>query len=268
MQITYNPDLVLTREHTAEEIENYTGSFCGFVLLNEPQYDLADLAERLHQQGISIVPFGENEAPIQDVMLDVPGAMVTISLIPEPIPDGEAEAAAKHARWNGAKEAAERHQGHLMVAVLPDTLSAMDAGRLYCQILSAALEDRKALAVYTSGTVLAPEQFQQQTIQAVDGFPLENLIFVGTYSRDGGNCGYTVGLDAFGKDELEILDSNQSMEQIDDILRDCAKQILIKNMPARWHFTVEINGALWEGRRRDGVMVEGHSIQLTHLFSV
>ncbi len=267
MQIDYNPDLILTQEHTEEEIQNYTGSFCGFVLLNEPEYDLIALAERLHQQGIAVLAPGENKALVQDLMLDVQGAMVTISMISEPIPDGEAEAAAVFALWDGAKEAAEHHKAHLMIAVLPDTLSAMEAGRLYCQILSTALDATQVLAVYTSGTVLEPKQFQQQTLQSTDGMPLENLIFVGTYTCDGGNCGYTVGMDAFGKDELELLDSTESVERIAYILRECAKQILTKDAPASWYLTIDLDGVVWEGRRKDGVMVEGHSIQLTHLFS-
>ena len=267
MQIEYNPDLILTQEHTAAEIRNYTGSFCGFVLLREPQYDLAALAERLQKQGIAVTASGAKTAFVQDLMLDVSGAMVTISLFPEPIPDGEAEAASVHAKWDGAQAAAENHKAHLMIAVLPDTLSAMDAGHLYCRILSAASQAPQALAAYTSGTILAPAQFQQYWEQSADALLLDTLIYIGTYSRDGGNCGYTVGMDAFGKDELEILDCEEPFIAIEYILQECAKRILTDEIPTGWYFTADMNGITWEGRRRDGVMVEGHSIQLTRLFS-
>ena len=45
-----NPDAVLTEEHSAMEKRNYTGSFCGFILLDSPGYNLTALADRLKQQ--------------------------------------------------------------------------------------------------------------------------------------------------------------------------------------------------------------------------
>ncbi len=273
MQIEYNPDLILTQEYTEAEVQNYTGSFCGFVLLKS-SYHLQALTERLQKTyNIAAAPNGMDFCDsmqdfMQDLMLDVPGAMVTVSFMNEPIPEGEAETAAMHAVWEGANHAAKTHTAHLMIAVLPDTMSAIDAGKLYSRIISAALEDDAVLAVYTSGTILEPMQFCQHTAEAGDLLPLDNLIFIGTYVREGGNCGYTVGLDAFGKDELEILDSNESSESVAYVLRECANIILTDNLPSQWYFTAEIDGITWEGRRKDGVMVEGHSIQLTHLFSV
>lgn len=276
MQLEYNPDLVLTQEHTEAEVQNFTGSFCGFVLLREVAYDLGAFAERLKKVwGIAMLPSfagllrdedtadGDwiTDAP-RDLMLDVPGAMVTVSFMEQPVPDGEAEYAAAHAVWPESMQAAKQHAAHLMIAVLPDHMSAMDAGMLYCRILSTALEDEHALAVYTSGTILEPKAFQQYTAQAVDALPMENLIFVGTYTREGGNCGYTVGMDSFGKDELEVLDCAESAEQIGHILRVCAQKMVMENTPAQWYITVDVDGQQWEGRRKDGVMVEGHSLQL------
>ena len=272
MQIVYNPDLILTEKHTEAEVQNYTGSFCGFVLLNG-NYDLAALEKRL-QRDYNIATqrnnaedmfadmFIDRDAGVQDLMLDVPGAMVTVSFMNEQIPEGEAESAAMHAEWGGAQSAASEHKAHLMIAVLPDTMSAHDAGILYCRILSASLEDGAVLAVYTSGTVLEPMQFCHNTAKSGNILPLDNLIFVGTYVREGRMCGYTIGLDAFGKDELEILDCAESTDIIRHVLRTCADKMIHENKSAAWYITLDVDGTQWEGRRKDGVMVEGHSLQL------
>ncbi|MBQ6853198.1 MAG: hypothetical protein IJO07_03360 [Peptococcaceae bacterium] len=260
MQIDYNPDLALTHEHTAAEVQNFTGSFCGFVLLKRG-YNIQTLSERLrHQYGIEMWPSHTGDVLIQDFMLDVPGAMVTISLIDLPIPDAEAEAAAVHAAWQGAAAAAKQHAAHLMIAVLPDTMPAFDAGKLYCSMISAAVDDEAVLAVYTSGTIMDPLQFRQPAEEAAA--LLDKLIFVGTYVREGGTCGYTVGMDAFGKDELEILDCAGSVETVARVLRMCAYKLIEENKAAGWYTAIEVDGAVWEGRRKDGVMVEGHSLQL------
>ena len=181
MQITYNPDLILTQEHTDAQVQNFTGSFCGFVLLHG-DYDLHALAKRLQNKYdiIAAEDEGFSDEFGQDLMLSVPGALVTISFIDEAIPEGEAEAAAINAVWPDAQVAVCQHTAHLMIAVLPDTMQALDAGRVYCTILSAALEDDAALAVYTSGTILEPKQVQQHMAEAGDGLPFDNLICVGT----------------------------------------------------------------------------------------
>ena len=264
----YNPDLILTEAFSAEEERNYTGSFCGFVLLDNESYSFLQLRERLQQW--EIAPLADSfldDAMMTDtdLIFEVPGAMITVSLMKEPIPDGEAEAAALHALWQDAQSVVKAHTAHLMIAVLPRELHAMDAGRLYSRMVSACLDDPHAKAVYTSGTILSPEAFQKETTYMTpDSLPIRNLIYVGTYQCEGGNCGYTVGMDAFGRDELEVLDSALSKETIAHYLYQIAALLLSEQQPAQWYFTVSVNGLEWEARRKDGVMVEGHSMQLQH----
>ncbi len=50
MKLECDPMAVLTEEHSAAEQRNYTGSFCGFVLLDRATYDLHRLAARLKQR--------------------------------------------------------------------------------------------------------------------------------------------------------------------------------------------------------------------------
>ena len=127
-------------------------------------------------------------------------------------------------------------------------------------MISAAVDDEAVLAVYTSGTIMDSLQFRQHTEEAAA--LLDKLIFVGTYVREGGTCGYTIGMDAFGKDELEILDCAEPAETVARVLRMCAYKLIEENKATGWYTAIEVDGAVWEGRRKDGVMVEGHSLQL------
>ena len=61
-----NPDAVLTEEHSAMEKRNYTGSFCGFILLDSPGYNLTALADRLKQQW-GIAP---EESPKEQIFVE------------------------------------------------------------------------------------------------------------------------------------------------------------------------------------------------------
>lgn len=276
MQFVQGRDDILLQEHTESEIRNYTGSFCGFVLLNTDTYDLPALQNRLELQWNIAFPHSKEQSQekehivndiIQDIVLDLPGAMVTVSFLNEPIPQEEIIVAAAHALWPEAELAARTHCAHLMIAVLPADMLAMDAACFYCKVMSSALDAANAVAVYTSGTILDPIQFQFVTAQMVtlQRLPLENLFYIGTYTREGKYCGYTVGMDAFGRDELELFDYDESEVKLVEILQQCIYKLLAENGTAKWYFTLELEDGIWEGRRKDGVMVDGHSIQLTKI---
>ena len=259
-------NLVLTEAHSAEEVRNYTGSFCGFVLLSHSNITVTELYKNLKTQwGIEPLANGFNMSTPMDLMFDVPGAMVTVSLIEEPIPDHEAEMAAHYANWDGAQNAAQDHKAHLMVAVMPRELTPVACAILYCKVLSSCIagtDVNNILAVYSSGMIVSPEYWRQAT-QAIDrnGVPWDVLIHVGTYAGDNGNGGYTVGLDAFGKDELEILDCAESEAEIRRVLLFGAKQIIEQDTQTGWYLRIVCDDVVWEGRRKDGKRVEGHSIQ-------
>ena len=76
-----------------------------------------------------------------NLVFDIPGAMVAIGFMPAPVPDGEAERfAANNYMWPEAVEVTKQHTAHLMVAVLPREMAAIDAGKTYVKIISSCLE--------------------------------------------------------------------------------------------------------------------------------
>lgn len=296
MRVENDADAVLTEEHTKEEQRNYTGSFCGFVLLDTNQYDLTALEQRL-QQRWGIVPAASPEdkitveggqtgdwldellteenvdiltAPeIQDgnLVFDIPGAMVAIGFMPAPIPDGEAERfAAGNYDWPDAVKVTKQHVAHLMVAVLPRELTPLEAGKTYVKIISSCLEAPEAIGVYTSGTVLEPAFYQDVTAIMEQGeLPVLNWIYIGLYKNEAGNHAYTIGMDAFGKDELEVLNSSHSLEELWNLLFDIAYYVLADDVTLKdgetIGFTAEQKLPM---KRGDGVAVEGHSIQIAY----
>ena len=289
-----NPTAVLTETHSAMEKRNYTGSFCGFVLLDKQEYNLTALAERLEQRwGIVPEVYAEEqitveggeegdwleqllaeesvdiltEPDIQDgnLVFDIPGAMVTVGYMPTPIPDGEAERFAKNnTSWPDAVRIAATHAAHLMVAVLPRDMAPVEAGKTYVKLISSCLEGEHAVAAYTSGTVLEPAFYQRITEEMERGIlPIDNWIYFGAYQNETGNNAYTIGMDAFGKDELEILGSRHKAEELRAFLFDVAYYVLEGDITLlsgeTIGFTKEQKFSL---KRGDGVAVEGHSIQI------
>ena len=287
---------VLTEVHSAEEQRNYTGSFCGFVLLREAAYDLSALADRLAQRwGIVPQESGMDNITVEggesgdwldqllaeesvdvltapdiqegNLVYEVPGAMIAVGFVAEPVPDGEASrSAAGNTEWPAATEVAAQHKAHLMIAVLPSDMAPLEAGKTYVKIISSCLEDANATGVYTSGTVLEPQAYQQETARMEQGIlPMTNWIHVGVYTNESGNNAYTLGMDAFGYDEFEIFGSSRTAEELTSVLRKAAQHVLETDRP----LTVEnayttADGHRLYGSRKDGVAVEGHSYQLTY----
>ena len=289
-----NPDAVLTEEHSAMEKRNYTGSFCGFILLDKPEYNLTALAERMKQRwGIAPETSPEEQVYVEggedgdwldqllaeesvdvltapeihdgNLVFDMPGAMVAIGYMPEPVPEGEAERFAKNSYfWPGAAQAAAGHAAHLMIAVLPRDMAPVEAGKTYVRIMSSCLEDKNAIAAYTSGTVLEPAFYQKVTDEMQQGkLPVYNWIYFGTYQNENGNNAYTIGMDAFGKDELEILASKRSDEEMRSFLYDVAYYVLEGDITLKSGETIGFtDDQKFLMKRGDAVAVEGHSVQI------
>ena len=296
MKLECDPMAVLTEEHSAAEQRNYTGSFCGFVLLDTATYDLRSLAERLKQRW-GMVPETAEQAQITieggqagdwleqllaeetvdiltepdiqegNLVFDIPGAMIAVSFEPSPVPDGEAERyAANNYFWPEAVTVTKGHKAHLMIAVLPRDMVSLEAGKTYVKIITSCLDAENAIGVYTSGTVLEPAFYRNGTAAMEQGeLPLLNWLYFGVYQNESGSNGYTIGMDAFGKDELEVLGSQHTPEEVRTFLFEAAYYVLETDATLKTGETIGFAaGQQYALKRGDGVAVDGHSVQIAY----
>ena len=189
----------------------------GFVLLKENRFDSAAFLHTLQQEW-GITP-DDDGMPLSGEMLtfNIAGNLCAVSLMPAPIPDGEAEESAVYNYyWPEAVEAARQHQAHLLVAVMPTgDGTALERMRLYSKIVSSCLADANALGVYTSGTVFAPNFYRSLCDEMRNGqLPVPVWVFIGLYGSEEGSSAYTIGLEQFNKMELEILASRHDVSEL------------------------------------------------------
>ena len=101
------------------------------------------------------------------------------------------------------------------------------AARLQVKLVCAACGQDGVLGIYANGTVYQPEFYLEAAQMMEDGsLPLLNLVWPGLYRREGGLCAYTEGLRAFGKDELEVLDTRAEPEDLRGFVLDIASYVL------------------------------------------
>jgi hypothetical protein len=148
--------------------------------------------------------------------------------MPDPIPYEEAEqSAATNYLWPDAVTVTKSHTAHLVVFVLQQEQPALEAGKLLVKVCDACLAQENAIGVYTRGTVIEPSFYRKVAAIMHEGeLPIVNLIFIGLYRTENGCGGFTFGMNAFGKNEIEVLDSEQSLDKLRNFLIDIANYCL------------------------------------------
>lgn len=231
----YDPDEdVEELEDDADEEEtDRKGSFAGSVLLSKAEWDKEQLIRDLREEW-SIVDEepdeGDEDVENSDdaVVMRVGNMMLIVTLFHGHIPDNEAEINAENNyMWPEAVEVAKAHKAHIMVAVLGEEEKLLERGKLFTKAMAVCCKQKYATGVYTSGVVFEP-RFYEGLADMIkeDELPIFNWIWFGLYRSEGGLNGYTYGMDVFGKEEMEVLNTDAEPEELRDFLASLASYVL------------------------------------------
>lgn len=254
--------------------EEKIGSFVGFVLLSSPDLDLERLKRDLYEDWAITVPDidGDEERAAWEhgnLVFETDGMLAVISLMPTPVPAGEAEYYAEgNYYWKGAVDAAREHQAHIMTAVMPkETPDPIEAGKLFVKLNASCLKQDNAMAVYTSGTVFQPEMYCQVALDmhtTEHTLPILDWIYIGMYKTDEGMNGYTYGMAAFGKDEVEVIGSKAQPSELHEFIFRITSYILYEDVLLGDGMTIGFSeDEKLPVTKSQGVSVEGESLKIS-----
>ena len=219
-------------EDSGNERKDRTGGFIGFVLLKEAKWDKKAILRTLREDwGITPDDTGEDPAEDEDenaAVFWVNGTMCAYSLMPAPVPGGEAERfAAANYFWKEAVEVTGTHTAHLLISVMGNAKDPVGAAKLFTALAASALSQPEVLGIYTSGTVFQPDFYLKvaEDMKAGD-LPVMDWVYIGLYRGKKGACGYTYGLETFGREEMEIIDSAKEPGEIMEFLYDLCIYLL------------------------------------------
>ena len=217
-------------EAEAEDENDHTGVFTGFVLLSKGKWDKEQFIRDMQEKwDIPVDEYDASEEKADDALVfEVGDMLAAVSLAEYPIPDGEAEANAENNyMWEDAVKTAKAHRAHLMVAVLGKEENLMEKGRLFTKVVAACCRQKYATGIYTSGVVFEP-RFYEGFADMIknDELPIFNWIWFGLWQNEKGLNGYTYGMEAFGKDEMEVLGTNADPNDLRDFLASLASYVL------------------------------------------
>lgn len=207
------------------------GVFLGFVLLEKAHWDKGRLIADLKAEWDIDVPEEDKDDRKDngDSLVFEAGDMIAaVSLMHGPVPGGEAEDTAENNyMWPDAVKAAQSHAAHIMVTVLGKETDVRLRGQFFVKLAAACCRQPGVLGVYTSGVVFEPSFYADMAGVMKEGeLPLNNWIWFGLHRREGGVCGYTYGMDVFGKEELEVLDADADPLAVREFLVSLAGYVI------------------------------------------
>lgn len=216
-----------------EEETDHKGSFAGSVLLSKAEWDKEQLIRNLREEW-GIVDEEPDEGDEDDensddaVVMRVGGMMLIVTLFHGHIPDNEAEINAENNyMWPEAVEVAKAHKAHIVVAVLGEEEKLLERGKLFTKAMAVCCKQKYATGVYTSGVVFEPRFYEGLAdMLKEDELPIFNWVWFGLYRSEGGLNGYTYGMDVFGKEEMEVLNTDAEPEELRDFLASLASYVL------------------------------------------
>ena len=231
----YDPDEDVEdlEDDADEEKTDRKGSFAGSVLLSKAEWDKEQLIRNLREEW-GIVDEEPDEGDEDDensddaVVMRVGGMMLIVTLFHGHIPDNEAEINAENNyMWPEAVEVAKAHKAHIMVAVLGEEEKLLERGKLFTKAMAVCCKQKYATGVYTSGVVFEPRFYEGLAdMLKEDELPIFNWVWFGLYRSEGGLNGYTYGMDVFGKEEMEVLNTDAEPEELRDFLASLASYVL------------------------------------------
>lgn len=204
----------------------------GFILLTNEQFDVDELLNTLKVQWhIS----AENiEAKNETLVFSVGDFLCSLAVMPAPVPNSEAVHRAQGNYYcPDAVTIAKAHQAHLMLTVINQTQDAEIEGmKLYSKIAACCLRQANATGIYTSGTVFSADFYYKVCEQYLHGddIPLMVWVFVGMGQNENGNQLYTVGMEKFQKEEMEINNSQVDMQTLHTSLLSMCDYIITSGL--------------------------------------
>lgn len=221
------------------------GTFLGFILLKDSTFDTYEFMENYKQDWNK-----ELEGPEIDdgiIVCSSDNGHYTVSLLEEPLPLEEVVFdAEKNYRWEEAIKVAKLHKACLVISFItqdPDA-NLLENSKEFVRLMTTAANMKNAIGVNTLGSVFNPVKYRELalTYLKADLLPVPNLVFIGIYmGKYNTVCSYTIGLENFGKKEMEILESNKSPKEIYYFLLDVADFVIKENVTLKDGDTIKIN---------------------------
>lgn len=220
----------MAKDLNPSQEKSVLSNMLGFVLLKDANFDWPRFRKALADEWH--LNISNDEVKDGSVVLRINDMLVACSLMPNPVPDGEAEANAKNSVvWKNAQEEVAKHKAHCMIAIMSKNGTAVEQAELFAKVAAAMLSLKNAIGIYKYPTVYQA-QFYRDMAQSMNHgeFPTPIAIHVGMYLSEGKMNAYTSGMQFFGKDEIEVIGSLAQPGELYGFMLSVAEYVILEDI--------------------------------------
>ena len=201
-----------------------SGMRLGFVLFEKEEFDWDNFIKNLYNDW----QLTAQKHPEKNVLVfEFDSMIVACGFMLGPVGNNEAiENAKNNFLWPQAVEQAQKHRTHLVISVMKGE-DKIKQSIIYTKVATSALKLEGALGIYQWPTVFSPNNYIQiAQIIHHDELPIMNWVYFGLYPDEDCFSGYTMGLDHFGKKEIEVIKTKNSPEKLYDFLINISTYVI------------------------------------------
>ena len=212
---------------------NTTKPILGMILLEDANSMQIDkVVDELRDKWELSVDDKESDKEISILVID--NYSIAIANMPMPIPRDEIKSTAEYNYyWQDGVKEATKHRGHVILSIMDAGKNPVKENILFNKVAAAILNNSKALGVYIGGrTLLIKKDFYlaNTDMMSEQDLPLYNWIYFGIRQEKGKQSIYTYGLADFNKHEMEIINSNKSLEELSEIMFNMAHYVIASDV--------------------------------------
>ncbi|MDE7271438.1 MAG: DUF4261 domain-containing protein [Acetatifactor sp.] len=250
------------------------GVFNGFVLLADKSWD-KDKFKRDLEADWGLQPDydegdgsrHEDQSHCDALIIDLGSQRVAVGYMDIPVPGGEAEQnAAYNYTWPNAVEVTKTHQAQILVTVIGEHQDAKKDGELFVKMMAALCKQPNAIGVYANGVVYQPEfYFAMKEFIEKGMYPLMGLVWFGVLRAELGYHIYTIGMNSFGMDDMEILGTAEDPKTVKDFLMNIASYCIEEDVILHDGETIGLSSTQrCRISRSPGVCVNGMTLKIEY----
>lgn len=183
---------------------------------NNEKYQINDVIQNL--ETFWKVPVSDFTGDDNSAVFKIDNEMVAVAFMPNQIPWEDIKGTAQYAyNWPTAIEDLEKHNGHAIVSIMSGEKSQKERFTILSKLLCSILSTSNSIGIYQgSQSLLIPKSQYLENIDELKqlGAPIQLWIYVGIRTSNEGNSIYTYGLNKFGKQEIEVINSKINIEEL------------------------------------------------------
>ncbi|WP_346859350.1 DUF4261 domain-containing protein [uncultured Draconibacterium sp.] len=240
----------------------------GMVLLEEPNsMEIKNVIAELRNKWELYVD--DTESDNETSVLVINDYKIAIGNMPMPIPGDEIKDNAEYNYfWKNGVEEAPKHKGHIILSLMNGGKNPVQENILYSKVASSILNNSKSIGIYIGGrSLVLKKEFYNSNVEIMteNDLPLYNWIYFGLRTRNEKQSVYTYGLSDFGKSEMEIIDSEHSLEELNSIMFDLAHYVIANNVILKHGETIGVSAEqklkITESK---GVYLDGKTLKIEY----